>query len=45
MSLQQANQLLDRLRDGQPVPGYLVELALMATGDMCPALHQEPADE
>lgn len=45
MTLQQANQLLDRLRDGQLVPGHLVELALMVTGDLCPALPLEPGHE
>jgi hypothetical protein len=33
MSKAEANTLLDRLREGQPVPSYLIELALVATGD------------
>jgi hypothetical protein len=33
MSKAEANTLLDRVRDGQLVPPYLIELALVATGD------------
>ena len=33
MSKAEANTLLDRLREGQPVPSYLIELALVAIGD------------
>ena len=33
MTAEQAHKLLDRLRDGQLVPEYLVKLALVATGD------------
>lgn len=33
MSKAEAITLLDRLREGQPVPTYLIELALVATGD------------
>jgi hypothetical protein len=33
MSKAEAHKLLDRVRDGQLVPPYLIELALVATGD------------
>jgi len=33
MTPQEAHKLLDRVRDGQLVPEYLVGLALVATGD------------
>jgi hypothetical protein len=33
MTAEDANKLLDRLRDGQLVPPYMIELALVATGD------------
>ena len=33
MSQAEANKLLDRLREGQLVPLYLIELALVVTGD------------
>ena len=33
MTPQEAHKLLDRVRDGQLVPPYLIELALVATGD------------
>lgn len=33
MTAEEAHKLLDRLREGQPVPQYLVKLALVATGD------------
>jgi hypothetical protein len=33
MTAAEAKKLLDRLREGQPVPQYLVQLALVATGD------------
>jgi len=33
MSKAEANKLLDRVREGRPVPLYLIELALVATGD------------
>jgi hypothetical protein len=33
MTAEQAHKLLDRLREGQPVPTHLIELALVATGD------------
>ena len=41
MTPQEAHKLLDRVRDGQPVPAYLVELALMATGDKAAGLGYE----
>jgi hypothetical protein len=33
MTPQEAHKLLDMVRDGQLVPPYLIELALVATGD------------
>jgi len=33
MTAEQAHKLLDRVRDGQLVPPYMIELALVATGD------------
>jgi hypothetical protein len=33
MTAEEAHKLLDRLREGQLVPEYLVQLALVATGD------------
>jgi hypothetical protein len=33
MTPQEAHKLLDRVREGRPVPLYLIELALVATGD------------
>jgi hypothetical protein len=33
MTAEEAHKLLDRVRDGQLVPEYLVKLALVATGD------------
>ena len=33
MTQDEANKLLDMLREGQPVPKHLIELALVATGD------------
>ena len=34
MSRADANKILDRVRDGKPVPDYLIRLALVATGDI-----------
>ena len=33
MSKAEAHKLLDRVREGRPVPLHLIELALVATGD------------
>lgn len=30
----EANQLLDKVRESQPVPSYLIDLALELTGDL-----------
>jgi len=40
MTAEEAHKLLDRLRDGQPVPEYLVNLALVATGDKLESSHE-----
>ena len=34
MNIPQANKLLDRVKDGQPVPTHLIEYALFLTGDL-----------
>ena len=34
MTLQQAHQLLDQVKDGKNVPTYLITLALILTGDI-----------
>jgi hypothetical protein len=41
MTLQEAHKLLDMVRDGQLVPPYLIELALVATGDKTTRLGHE----
>ncbi len=33
MTAEEARKLLDRVREGRPVPLHLIELALVATGD------------
>ena len=34
MNIPQANKLLDRVKDGQPVPTHLISYALFLTGDL-----------
>ena len=41
MTAEQAHKLLDRVRDGQLVPPYMIELALVATGDKDAELSHE----
>lgn len=34
MTIEQARRILDRVRDGARFPGYVVDQALRATGDL-----------
>lgn len=34
MNIPQANRLLDKVKDGQPVPADLIDYALFLTGDL-----------
>lgn len=34
MNVPQANRLLDKAKDGQPMPAHLIDYALFLTGDL-----------